>query len=468
MHCRRVLVDCLSWSRSCDQETARDCLDPVIGAIIQEAHELLEVQNAAAELVAADPDFRLQDSAQDVNVALLGGSSVTVVTPYYLRRPPRRPGRPRGRGRRGKAGNGFYPVLATMGIHYRASPALATEVARLVAMGTVEDARQTLKLRGVKLNHKAIRRLTKQLAQRGLAYRVQMQVRTANGYRGTEAKGKRLFIGTDGGRLRTRVYTKKGRKRKNGRRGFDAPWREPKVIIIYELDKNGRRKVRGGLLRYDATMQDADATFSILAAYLLTIGAHEATEWVIGGDGADWIWDRIDKLVEAVGFDRKKVTQVVDFYHATQHLYQIVDEVKGWTKSQRKKWISGTRRLLRNGRINELIDEITQLCRGRNSKNIRKLIRYFRTHRDRMAYADFRRHRIPIGSGAVESCVRRVVNLPTKGNGIFWEEENVEDVLHLRAQLLSGQWDEYIQAILQPREHWLRSTGTTTHLQAAA
>ncbi|MHB2021046.1 MAG: hypothetical protein ACYCW6_29260 [Candidatus Xenobia bacterium] len=60
------------------------------------------------------------------------------------------------------------------------------------------------------------------------------------------------------------------------------------------------------------------------------------------------------------------MTEVVDFYHATQHLYQVVEEVKGWTDRERKKWISGSLRLLRHGRIDELIARISELCRGRN------------------------------------------------------------------------------------------------------
>jgi len=72
----------------------------------------------------------------------------------------------------------------------------------------------------------------------------------------------------------------------------------------------------------------------------------------------------------------------------------------------------------------------------------------------RKDYAAFKAQAKPIGSGAVESCVRRVVNLRFKGNGIFWKENTAEGLLHMRAQLLSGHWDSYMGIFAQNREKY--------------
>ena len=79
---------------------------------------------------------------------------------------------------------------------------------------------------------------------------------------------------------------------------------------------------------------------------------------------------------------------------------------------------------------------------------------YFLTHKMRMQYQDFYEAKLPLGSGAVESCVRRLVNLRLKGNGIFWRLENAEALLQVRAQLLSGRWGDFITEILEPVEFW--------------
>jgi hypothetical protein len=53
----------------------------------------------------------------------------------------------------------------------------------------------------------------------------------------------------------------------------------------------------------------------------------------------------------------------------------------------------------------------------------------------------------PLGSGAVESAIRRVINLRLKGNGISWREENAEAMLVLRAAALTGRWEETMERV---------------------
>ena len=448
------------FEREVHQHVARECIDPVMGELIQAAHNSTAVAEKADQLIEVRPYLRLQDASETVGVTLLGGSTVRIQSPYYLERPPKR-GRRRGRGRRGRQGNGLYPGLAVLGIHYRLSPALASEVARLTVMSTAQEAVETLKLRGISVDRKKVLALTGRLAQRGLDHRKWLQEQAAKGNRGQSiCKGKRLALGTDGGRVRLRESNKQGRRCKSGRRGFDAQWREPKVIVVYEIDDQGR-KVKRGLVRYDATLQEADGTFAILVAMLIEIGAQDALEWVIVGDGAAWIWNRIDNLVQEVGYDRTKVTEVVDWYHAVEHLHTISDLLSGLTDKERKAWVRRTKDLLFEGDIDGLLAEITKRCRGRNAKAIRKGMTYFRTHRERMQYKDFDSRGIPLGSGAVESGVRRIVNLRMKSNGIFWEPSNAEDMLHLRAQFLSGRWHVYVAIILQPREFWTLNPAST-------
>jgi hypothetical protein len=56
--------------------------------------------------------------------------------------------------------------------------------------------------------------------------------------------------------------------------------------------------------------------------------------------------------------------------------------------------------------------------------------------------------KLPIGSGAIESLIRQVVNLRLKGNGKFWLPENAEIILHGRCQWAAGQWQQFSQRIL--------------------
>ncbi|PXF52828.1 MAG: hypothetical protein C4B57_10595 [Deltaproteobacteria bacterium] len=73
--------------------------------------------------------------------------------------------------------------------------------------------------------------------------------------------------------------------------------------------------------------------------------------------------------------------------------------------------------------------------------DVEKELAYFERHRDRIRYKYYRRKKIPIGSGAVESAIRRMINLRMKAPGTFWKEDTAEIFLYLRSQLISGRWD---------------------------
>lgn len=76
--------------------------------------------------------------------------------------------------------------------------------------------------------------------------------------------------------------------------------------------------------------------------------------------------------------------------------------------------------------------------RGPAGRTTRSLLKYFETHKERMRYNVLKQKLIPLGSGAVESGARRIVNLRLKGNGIFWTARNAEGILRLRAQVPAG------------------------------
>jgi hypothetical protein len=99
-------------------------------------------------------------------------------------------------------------------------------------------------------------------------------------------------------------------------------------------------------------------------------------------------------------------------------------------------------------RSKHVIENLRVLADGRNAKKLKTEMNYFIKNASKMKYAWFKRCRLPIGSGAVESCIRRVVNLRMKCPSNFWKEENAEGFLHLRSLYKSGRWDaSFMQTI---------------------
>ncbi len=125
-------------------------------------------------------------------------------------------------------------------------------------------------------------------------------------------------------------------------------------------------------------------------------------------------------------------------------------ERKDWKPSRRKRWATVLRKRLLQGQVDQVIAAIRALCRGRNSKAIRIHLNYFVTNRRRMAYGKIAALKLPIGSGAIESAIRRVVNLRLKGSCIFWCKGHAEELLMLRSYYKSGRWSLFKQMAHSP------------------
>ena len=81
--------------------------------------------------------------------------------------------------------------------------------------------------------------------------------------------------------------------------------------------------------------------------------------------------------------------------------------------------------------------------RKKGSSTVRRKTQYFMTNAYAIRFAALRQEKLPIGSGSIESAVRRIVNLRIKGAGIFWKIENVEQFMHLRCQFKSGNCNTF-------------------------
>ena len=110
----------------------------------------------------------------------------------------------------------------------------------------------------------------------------------------------------------------------------------------------------------------------------------------------------------------------------------------------------------------ELLGAREKLAAGQPEDSpVWRAINYLTRHSEagRLRYDCFRNRGVPQGSGAIESTIRRVINLRLKGSSIYWTEKNAEAVFQLRAAAVSGRWEEIVEhtreAIAKDRRtHW--------------
>lgn len=153
-------------------------------------------------------------------------------------------------------------------------------------------------------------------------------------------------------------------------------------------------------------------------------------------DGAPWIKNWVaDAYPEAIS--------VLDYYHASEHLHDyakctIKDE------SQRKQWLDKRLELLLNGEVQKIIDELNKLSKiGEEAK---KLIDYYESNKARMDYPRYKKLGAGIiGSGAIESAHRTVVQKRMKQSGQRWSRRGAQNMLNLRVTKKNNQWSKIVE-----------------------
>ena len=394
----------------------------------------LELQRALASsalhqqertLAKAAPPRMKDFGYRPVTVQFLGGVEVELMARYWCRSQAR-----------AHKGKGSYFGLTLLGVCDRTTPALASEVAQLAAaLSSFEDAQARLRQMGVKMSIRRIAKVAYHFAQRARS----RQELDGMGIEGSLA-GKRVVLSTDGGRLRVR-RNKRGQKTKKGRSRYHTDWREPKLLVIYVVDEKGRLAQEFAPVM-DGTLQGPDEVFRLIEFYLRPLNIDQAQEVLFIADGAKWIWPRVTQLWERLGLVGVRCRELVDFYHVVEHVYALAALKTSWRACYRKQWVTRQRRRLWRGELKAFIEDVERLCRGKRGDSWARerdyLLRNARA--GRLDYAKARRAKMPIGSGTMESAIRRVVNLRLKGAGIFWHEDHAEQMLLLRTYYKSKHW----------------------------
>ena len=402
--------------------------DKLAGALVaqkvQASIDSKELKEEAGLLAKRYPKKMKNQGIRDVTVRPSRGEPFAVKTIYFSQK-----------GKRKKNRVGFYPGLILLGIHDHCTPLLASEVSlTTVVMSSFEEAETALADRGICLDVSTIRNITVRFAARAKA------IQRGESYEfGETVDGRRVVISTDGGRIRIRK-NKRGPKTKKGRNRYSTDWREPKLLIIYVVNNEGRME-RKFCPFIDGIMKGPDALFGLLRFYLSKLKLSTADQILFIADGARWIWRRVPQLLKDLGVCLKRAYELVDFYHAVEHLGKVAACRKSWSPGKRTKWVKKHKKLLKAGKIRQVTEAIKALCRGRSSKEFRRERNYFLRNQDRMNYHAIEGMALPIGSGVMESAIRRVVNLRLKGPAIYWHVGTAEAMLTLRSYFKAGRWN---------------------------
>jgi hypothetical protein len=221
-------------------------------------------------------------------------------------------------------------------------------------------------------------------------------------------------------------------------------WKELKVGDVFEVEVRPERDPQTGEVvaqahatanSYGAHLGGPDCFGEAVWAEASRRGFAAASDTVVLGDGAAWIWNQ-------AGVHFGTSVQIVDWYHAKEHLYTAGKLAFGEGSAEAMRWAKAQEKPLYQGhawRVAAALKELAHQHR-RVGAALRAEAGYFEGQARRMQYLERREEGWPIGSGMVESGCKRFRHRFT-GSGMRWSRPGIEHLLPVRAAILSARFE---------------------------
>ena len=164
-----------------------------------------------------------------------------------------------------------------------------------------------------------------------------------------------------------------------------------------------------------------------------------AEKKVVIADGAEWIWNLGDQHFPGA-------IQIVDLYHAGQHLWEVARKLHPNDEANQKAWMKiHQKRLLDKGKIEKLVASLRSIesIHPDVLEKIRIEVDYFEKNAERMRYPKFRRQHLFVGSGVIEAGCKTRIGSRLKQSGMFWTVRGANDIIAVRCCHLNGRFEDY-------------------------
>ena len=225
--------------------------------------------------------------------------------------------------------------------------------------------------------------------------------------------------------------------------GQPAHTREVKLGCVFTQtlqDKEGRPIRDPDSTTYTGAIENAESFSRRIYTEALRRGWDRALKKVVLADGAIWIWVLVELLFPGA-------IQIVDFYHALEHLWDIAAQLYPGDVAQQRRWAMVQKNRLENGRIAKIVATLRALSTEfPHLEQLNTEADYFERNAERMRYSEFRRQGLFIGSGVIEAGCK-MIGARLKPSGTFWTVRGANAILALRCHMhSSNRFDDYWEA----------------------
>ena len=252
-----------------------------------------------------------------------------------------------------------------------------------------------------------------------------------------------MYLGLDGTGVPVRPSEVEGRRGKQP--DGSARTREVKLVTVWTAqarDKDGKPVRDPGSVSYNAAVESAASrdTDPLPSAFALRVyreaqrrGFDTAARRVVLGDGAAWIW-------RLSGEQFPGAIEIVDIYHAKQHLCDVAKAVYGAGTELADAWAKDRHAELDAGRLRALVAALRS--HAKTTPEARKCIHNVFGNRHRMRYPQFRARGLCVASGVVEAGCKQI-GARLKRAGMRWTVAGANAIIALRCSLLSGRFEDF-------------------------
>jgi hypothetical protein len=354
---------------------------------------------------------------------------VEVLRPYYLC---------------AHCGLGQFPVDVELDIEKTEfSPGVRRMQAMVGQEGPFDHGREQMKvLAGLEVTTKSVERTAEAIGA-DIAQREQAEIQKALQLELPVVAGEPipvLYVEMDG--TGVPVVKKETVGRQGKTQGQPAHTREVKLGCVFTQttwDKEGYPIRDPDSTTYTGAIESAEEFGRRIYAETCGRGWSRALQKVVIGDGAEWIWNLV-----ALHFS--DAIQIVDLYHARQHLWEVARKLYPNDEGKQKTWMKiHQKRLLDRGKIEKLVGALRSI--ESDNPEVREKIRteadYFERNAKRMRYPKFRGQHLFVGSGVIEAGCKTVVAFRLKRSGMFWTVQGANAILALRCCHLNGEFEDY-------------------------
>ncbi len=244
-----------------------------------------------------------------------------------------------------------------------------------------------------------------------------------------------LYIETDGAALNTRHKNDDG-----------STWRENKLGVIFSSDNiyywTSDKGERCHLITerdYVSYVGDVGEFKKHLYARAIKNGYGLYKETVIISDGAKWIANMAEELFP-------DAQRILDLFHLKENVYEYAKAKFNLDKKKYNPWAKRICDKLENGEWKEVLEELDPEEKYINCVNLHH---YISENKDAINYPEYKAKGYFIGSGAIESGNKVVLQKRLKQAGMRWNPKTAQYLLTLKSKYESGRWQkEVVQYII--------------------